>query len=368
MKTNQELYNERLIRFKKAIALEKADKTPMQLNAEAFCAKQMGVKLSEFCINAELSITTIINCLNILGDVDVMDKGYLYAPILGTGNLAKVKVPGKELPEDMLWQVDEQERMTEADYDIILNQGFDKWYDDFLVNRLEINMDEFYGQLGKMAEGTQRYKDAGYVNSGNVIANGEVDFLTGGRTIPKFMRDLRRMPEKVNAVLDIIHEYSIDYMKMKLAKGGVLSANCGMGRGSSDLFPPKTWERIVWKYYKGIYDVVTDHGVVVQWHADGDYELALPYFRELKKGTCIFCPDGLTDIFKIKEVLGDMMCIKGDTSAALLVLGTPDQVHEYCSKLVREMGDGFVMGVGCSTPANAKLENVKAMIAAASGK
>lgn len=98
MKSNEELYNERLIRFKKAIALEKSDKTTMQFNAEAFCAKQMGVKLSDFCVNAELSITTIINCLNLLGDVDVMDKGYLYAPILGTGNLAKVKVPGKELP------------------------------------------------------------------------------------------------------------------------------------------------------------------------------------------------------------------------------------------------------------------------------
>ncbi|MCR4437403.1 MAG: uroporphyrinogen-III decarboxylase, partial [Eubacteriales bacterium] len=354
--------------FKKAIALEKPDKTPMQFNAEAFCARQMGVKLSEFAVNAELSITTIINCINMLGDIDVMDIGAMYAPILGTGNLAKVKIPGRQLPEDSLWQVDETERMTVEDYDTILDKGFEAFYDDFMVTRLEIDMHEFHEQLAKMAEGPQRYAEAGYVNSSTIMANGEVDFLTGGRTIPKFMRDLYRMPDKVYAVLDVIHEYNISFLKQQLQAGDAVTVFCGAGRGNCELYPPKIWERIVWKYYKGVADLVTEAGVAVQWHMDGNYELGLPYFRELKKRTCLFCPDGLTDIYKVKEVLGDMMCIRGDVQPALLVIGTPDEVYAYANRLIRDMGNGFVMGVGCSTPANAKLENVKAMIAAASGK
>lgn len=368
MKSDQELYDERLIRFKKAIALEKPDKTPMQFNGDAFCAFHQGVKLSEIAVNAEFSITTILNSVKELGDIDVVDIGATYAPMIGTYNLAKTKVPGRELPENMLWQVDETGAMTEADYDFIIDKGFPAFFDDFVANRLKLDMEEFGAQMGKMAEAPQRYKDAGFVNSGTVMAAGEVDFLSGGRTMAKFTRDLFRMPDKVSAVLDIIHEWNINGLKEMLSYGGAVTAFCGAGRGACDLYSPKMWEKIVWKYYKGVAETVIEGGVSPQWHCDGDWERGLSYFRELEKGKCLFLPDGLTNIYKIKAVLGDRMCIRGDVPAALLVLGTPDDVYAYASKLVKDMGDGFVMGVGCMTPANAKVENVKAMIAAASGR
>jgi uroporphyrinogen-III decarboxylase len=38
------------------------------------------------------------------------------------------------------------------------------------------------------------------------------------------------------------------------------------------------------------------------------------------------------------------------------------------SKRIQDMGQGFILSNGCTCPVNAKLENVKAMIAAATGK
>ncbi|MBW1788591.1 MAG: uroporphyrinogen decarboxylase, partial [Deltaproteobacteria bacterium] len=72
-----------------------------------------------------------------------------------------------------------------------------------------------------------------------------------------------------------------------------------------------------------------------------------------------------TDIFRAKEILGDHMCLMGDVPAMMLFHKSPDDVSEYCSKLIRELGpEGFILQSGCDIPENAKLENVQAMVAA----
>jgi hypothetical protein len=64
----------------------------------------------------------------------------------------------------------------------------------------------------------------------------------------------------------------------------------------------------------------------------------------------------------------DYMCIMGDVPASMLFLDTPENVYAYCRQLVRELGpERFILQSGCDIPANAKLENVKAMVAASAG-
>ncbi len=77
--------------------------------------------------------------------------------------------------------------------------------------------------------------------------------------------------------------------------------------------------------------------------------------------------DGFTDIFKAKEILGNHMCLMGDVPPALLSLGTPEQVTQYCRRLIDQVGrgGGFILAQGCTVPAEAKFENVRAMVEAA---
>ncbi|KZL93906.1 methylcobalamin:coenzyme M methyltransferase [Clostridium magnum DSM 2767] len=92
----------------------------------------------------------------------------------------------------------------------------------------------------------------------------------------------------------------------------------------------------------------------------------IDYFLDLPKGKCIFSPDSTTDIFKAGEVLKGHMCFMGDVSPSLLTLGIPEDVYKYARRLVDEFApQGLIMSSGCSIPPNAKLENVKAMVAAA---
>ncbi|RKZ12302.1 hypothetical protein DRQ53_14985 [bacterium] len=71
-------------------------------------------------------------------------------------------------------------------------------------------------------------------------------------------------------------------------------------------------------------------------------------------------------IHKAKEILDGHACIMEDVPASMSAFGTPDEVYNYCKKLIREIGpDGFILQSGCDIPTNAKLENVQAMVSAA---
>jgi uroporphyrinogen-III decarboxylase len=101
-------------------------------------------------------------------------------------------------------------------------------------------------------------------------------------------------------------------------------------------------------------------------HLDSDWTRELQRFRELPRAKCILALDGETDIYKAKKILSDHLCIMGDVPASMLYMESPENVYKYSCKLVRQLGpEGFILHSGCDIPANAKMDNVRAMVAAA---
>jgi uroporphyrinogen-III decarboxylase len=128
------------------------------------------------------------------------------------------------------------------------------------------------------------------------------------------------------------------------------------------------WRRFVWPYFRKLVIQVVDAGLIALLHLDSDWTRELEIFKDLPRAKCIMALDGETDIFKAKDVLGDHMCIMGDVPASMLFLNDPDDVYAYCNRLIRQLGpQGYILQSGCDIPANAKLENVQAMVAAAVG-
>jgi uroporphyrinogen-III decarboxylase len=131
------------------------------------------------------------------------------------------------------------------------------------------------------------------------------------------------------------------------------------------MLSPDMWQRFVWPYFSSLVREVVDGGLIALLHLDSDWTRELERFRELPRAKCILALDGETDIFRAKKILGDHMCLMGDVPASMLYLDTPAIVSEYCTRLIRELGPaGFILQSGCDIPANAKLENVRAMVAA----
>lgn len=193
--------------------------------------------------------------------------------------------------------------------------------------------------------------------------------LTLLRTLPQFVMDLYRRPEKVKAVLDMwVDDFAQDIMAAVKPTGvpatGIPGICMPCERGSGTYFNLSIFEEFVWPYIRKLVEIWTNNGLVVTLHFDTNWTKNLPYLLELPKGKCICELDSTTDIFKAKEILKDHMCIMGDVPPQLSSHGTPDDMEAYCKKLIDIVGKdgGFILSSGCEVPPDTKYENYKVMI------
>ena len=175
--------------------------------------------------------------------------------------------------------------------------------------------------------------------------------------------DLLEIPDKVEAVMDTILPHLAGRAVRRAEELGYPLVWVGGWRSAPCWLSPPMWKRFAWPYFRKMVLEVIDAGLIALLHLDSDWTRELERFRELPRGKCIIALDGETDIFRAKKILGNHMCIMGDVPAAMLYLQTPEEIHEYCAKLIREIGpQGFILQSGCDIPTNAKLENVRAMV------
>ncbi len=366
MATTHELLDERKKRIADAIALRTPDRVPCVPLGDAFAARVVGVTIADFCTKPEVAYPTMIKAFTSLGEIDGIQHASYNVSALSTIWLSKVKWPGRDLPEDELWQVEEHELMTPADYDAIIADGWGPWLGGY-IERAGLGPEfELFGQwAGTLPEAFRAWDAVGIPVLSPVIFTIPYEYFCGGRSLRAFILDLHRHPDKVQAAMDATMPALIEQARGVMGALGVTGVWLGGWRSASEFLSPKLWERFVLPYYKQMVDVVLDAGVTPILHFDSNWTRDLSYFKDFPKGKCVLSLDGMTDIYKAKEVLGGHMCLMGDVPPSMLTLGTPDQVHEYSSKLVRDIGpSGFILAQGCCIPPDAKPENVAAMIAA----
>jgi uroporphyrinogen-III decarboxylase len=371
MAETRDLYNQRITRLMKAIALEKPDRTPVMAWADTVCANYMGVKMSEFSSNPLLSAEVTKDFFKEFSTFDAAEMGLSTPDLVAMGFMSKMKIAGRDLPEGSPWIVDEQERIGPEAYDEILENGWMAFNAKFVSEKLGLDMMEIMGKVMEtLPEMYQMFNDIGMPLYTTATGSGiPLETLAGGRTMAKFIQDLYRMPDKIQRVLDVMIEDQINMIRAVL--GGEpkpISLFIGIARGAPEFLSPRLWRRFVEPYMVRVIETVIECGVVANLHFDSCWDRELDVLKQFPKGTCVFACDHSTDIYKLKEVLGDRMCIKGDVPSPMLAFGTPEDVYSYCTKLVRDMGNGFILAPACTIPANAKIENIKAMLQAASGE
>lgn len=257
--------------------------------------------------------------------------------------------------------------MTVADYDSIINKGWNEFNKDFLTNRIPkaaADMQTFF--KADLQKADMNFVNAGILPFCPAIAFLPFDIFCGGRGMSAFMTDLFRIPDKVQAAADVVMVDLMNNLRQQIRMLKPFSTFIGAARSASDISSPKIWNRFIWPYYKKAVETIVEEGSFAYMHLDGSWDRDIAKFRELPKGKCIAGTDHATDIFKMKELVGDHMCLFGDVPPAMLTIGTPEDVYNYSKKLVNELGasGGFILAAACYVPLNAKVENVKAMVAA----
>jgi len=369
MKTAPELYQERLHRMTQAITLGTPDRVPVMAWIDAWAATYTGGSMARLSHSALYSNKLILETVQAFPELDMIEVGSIVPNWVAASTLSRVKLAGDELPEGSLWQVDEGENLTEADYDRILKVGWTQFKKDFLKQRLGLGGYEKFKLILAGILASRRCRKAGIPEYSGVFPNIPLDPLAGGRSMAKFMTDLFRMPDKVKEVMDVMVVDTIEETKGIIKQAKPFSAFLGVARGSSNFLSPRLWNKFVWPYVLQIVNAIAETGTFVNLHFDGDWNRDIERFKELPKGKCVFASDSVTDIYRLKEHLGGHLCIKGDVPPALLALGRPEDVYAHCTRLIREIGsEGFILAPGCTTPYNTKIANFKAMVSAATGK
>jgi hypothetical protein len=292
--------------------------------------------------------------------------------------MLRVLLPGEELDDNAQFQYAETEMMSRADYNFIIKKGYRAWFMQFLP---KIRSDISPGPLGRiltirgfMLQGMRIKRNVTYWKRKMGLpamfyaaCYPAFDLFSLARSLVPFCHDLHDCPGVIEQAIKAATPEIVSMAKIPLRVTGGKRVCIYPMRSSASFISPKMFERFVLPSLKQMVDAFLKSGVISVLHCDGNWAPMLPYLRKLPRASCVIELDGMTDIYQAKEILGDWLCLKGDVPATLLAQGEPDQVTEYCHKLLREIGSegGFILSSGCEVPLDAKPGNVAALIRSA---
>jgi hypothetical protein len=287
-------------------------------------------------------------------------------PFIQTVGLMKTKLPGKELSDNSSFQMIEFEAMKREDYDIILEQGLLPYLGKFCVEAHGVTVEKVLEDMPKKAvlqdDEIKRTLDRGQSPTWSILGGSAPDVLSMTRSMEKFFKDVIQIPDKLLEVMLKTSDEWIKILEPQADHTGIRRAFIGDSRSSNQFISLKNFEKVFLPPMKRLVNGLVEKDIIPILHLDSDWTNNLEYFLELPAKKFVVQFDGMTDIFRAKEVLKGHCAIMGDVPAAMLVLGSPSEVDEYAKKLMTVVGrdGGFIYSSGCCVPMNAKHENMKA--------
>ena len=357
-------------RLKAAISLEPVDRHPVFPILITTAPRLYGITQAEAWLDHTVAREALIRCFEEFG-YDYGSKPNYYYPMLPgklCGAPVRNLIPGKQLEEDALYQIDERVLFAREDYDKIVALGWNGFWG------------EHYGKISKKTleefKIMQSISNQLYVDDMKICEERGMPIFMGVavdsvlmafslcRTLTEFTRDLYEVPDKVEAAMEASCDDLISNSIHVCKNNGKDVAFTVLERGSGFYYRLPLFERFEWPFLQRYVDAFLSEGITPWLHFDTDWGINLPYLKELPRAKCVCDLDGTTDIFKAKEILGGHMCISGDVPASLLTLGKPEEVVDYCKRLIDGVGQdgGFMLTSGCECPIDARPENIRAMV------
>ena len=281
----------------------------------------------------------------------------------------KMKLPGIDLPDDYQFQFVEEAVLQPEDYDTIADIGWTEfWRSDFVFRIRDYKPKEFPALQAEDAkivpEAVAAWRQRGVEPLCGAACCHPFFMLSMARSLVKFTEDLYYTPDRVEAALKTMTPEIIDLIIQGTRATGIPRVQIPEEHASAYYYPFSIFERLWWPFTREIVEALWSEGIFSIWHLDMKWDKNLHYFKELPRGSMALELDSTTDIFLAKEILGDYLPIMGDVPAPMLTIGTPEEVRDYCQKLIDTVGynGGFVLKNACVLPPDCKPENFQAMI------
>jgi len=402
----EKAYKARVTRIIKAIKLEEPDRVPVHLPASLFPAYYAGGTLQKVMYDYEELRRAWKKYLHEF-DMDM----YLGPSLVFPGRVFEAidyklyKWPGHGLPSDApLYQYVEGEYMKADEYDAFIRDPSDflmRTYLPRIVGAFEpfrklsrltpmvgiplgfitpYSMPDVQAALKTLMDAskeTAEWRSVVEDVDREALSLGFPSLFGGGASAPfdaigDMLRgtqgifiDMYRQPEKIMEAMEKMIPLTIDSAVAAANASGVPIAGMALHKGTGGFMSNKQYENFYWGPMKKVMMGMINEGLVPMPFAEGNYEPRLEIISDLPKGSAVWWFEQM-DMARAKEVLGDTACIAGNVPASVLLTGTPQEVKEYCRKLIEVAGKGggFIL-TGGSDINKGNPENLRAMMEAA---
>ena len=402
-KSNDELYHERLQRVKDVVELKVPDRVPIVSPVQAFTYWYAGVTLKDAMYDYEVARNAARKfCLDFQPDLDFGPVLMYPARVMDILGLQWFRWPGHGISDNAMYQFIEGEYMKEDEYDeFIYDPGH------FMMTKW---IPRSFGKLGGLSEfpamrGSMWYGWLGtvppFANSPD-LWNALEALKKAGKEISRWFSSLDQYKQEIKAegfpiayggwafapfdllgdtlrgvrgiFPDMIQQpdkliEAVEKMVPIAIEGGSVAADANdppmawiwLHKGSDEFMSVEQFKTFYWPSLKKLICGLIDNGVIPVVYGEGNETSRLEYYTEIPKGKAIF-HFATTDIFKAKDILKDVACISGNLPNPLMATGTPDDVKEYCKKLIDYCGKdgGYIMDTSALLD-EARPENVRAM-------
>lgn len=398
------LYAERTKRIDDAIALRQPDRVPMIYNSAFWHATYAGITFRSAMYDYGALASAFRKAVLDLEPDAVTSPFGLTAigPSLELLGFRAYQWPGHGLPDNRPYQYIDREYMTADEYDLYLQEP--NW---FILTRYMPRVAEAFapfaeiptlnGSTGvrlmlrtrnfanrRFAGAYQRIVDAGeeaekmaerdtafaaeLLTMGFPIAAAAnstapydyfADFFRGSKGI---MLDLRRKRDKLLLAMDRLVPVLISEAVAAAQANGGRIVFMPLHWGLDGFMSLDQFKTFYWPPLRKVIMGLIEAGLVPMVFWEGNCNSRLEVIADIPPATCIYQFER-TDIFRAKQILGDIVCLRGNVPPSLLIAGTTDDVRDYCRKLIDVVGKGggFILEGATSVPNEGRAENVFAM-------
>ena len=404
----QELYAERERRLADALALKQPDRVPVSYSSNFWHARYAGITNRTAMYDYEaLAAATRRVVLELQPDsVNSPFGTTALGPTLEMVGYRSYQWPGHGLPNDRPYQYLDHENMRAEEYDDFIEDPswfyftrylprvceayeplaklpqlagrtsvripfFSRHFGDPQVAAALVKIaavgEEATRMLNRASAFDQELKELGFPLARHASSTAPYDyfgdFLRGSKGI---MLDLFRRKDKLLEAMERVVPM--------LIRDAVQTARVNSGNivfiplhwGIDGFMSLEQFKIFYWPQLRKVMLGLIENGLTPFVFWEGKCDSRLETIADIPRGKCIYWFER-SDLFRAKAVLGDVVCLRGDVPGSMLIAGTPDEVRDYCRKLIEIVGKGggFMLDASSGIPEESKNENVFAMFRAA---
>ena len=329
--------------FKKSARLEKMDKIPLALIIDSpWIPGYLGISHLDYYLDSELWFQSNKKIHEEFPDIIFlpswwMEYGMAAEPsVLG----AKIKFWENNTPSEVenLYNLDDIDKISNYD---IKSDGFAA----LTLHRIKMQK--------------QRVFDLGHTLP-IVTARGPLCTAGFVRGTSNLMMDLVMTPDKVHQLLDLTTNLVINWLKAQAEVIGDFVEGIFVLDDIVGFVGEEDYKTFAHPYLKRICDAFPKDWIKI-YHNDADVNNCLKHLPDT--GFNVLNWGKQTDITKVKDIVGDRMCMLGNVNPLEIgVQGTTDDVYKATIEVLEKSeGEGIILSLGGGVSPGMPGENIRAM-------